>query len=68
MLSAKHFHSDESLTTADKMFNVGQVEDTLTVEHLMNSSLAPFIKLAANDCDTRGASRNSSAIGCILCF
>ena len=55
ILSAKHFHSDESLTTVDKMINVGQVEDTLTVEHLMNSSLAPFIELAANDCGYEGS-------------
>ena len=38
------------LQPADHMYNM-QVPEEITVEALMHSSLAPFIELAANDCE-----------------
>ena len=63
MLNTKYFtKADAALrnaTDVDYMFNVGptgQLDGVdITVESLMNSSLAPFIELAANDCGYRGS-------------
>ena len=63
MLNTKYFtKADAALrgsTSVDHMFNAGQTGqldgNDISVETLMNSSLAPFIELAANDCGYKGS-------------
>ena len=58
MLSMKHSFDDiaeKKLLPVDRMLNMETPDKTITVESLMNSSLAPFIELAANDCGYRGS-------------
>ena len=58
MLSMKHSYGDlaeKKLLPVDRMLNMETPDETITVESLMNSSLAPFIELAANDCGYRGS-------------
>ena len=58
LLSMKHSFDDiaeKKLLPVDRMLNMETLDKTITVKSLMNSSLAPFIELAANDCGYRGS-------------
>ena len=65
MLNTKYFTKADaalgSATSVDYMFNAGQTGqldgNDITVESLMNSSLAPFIELAQMIVGTRGVLR-----------
>ena len=57
LLSKKHSKSDDpkGLTLVDRMLNMRIPDESITVDSLMKSSLAPFIGLAANDCGYCGS-------------